>query len=697
MLVEKRHRVVLITGAPGVGKTAITDRIMENARSGSPELASRFNRHLSVSGFRQPWATVMALVGQVLLGREIAPKATVQEVQEHLIAAASKEKILLIIDNIEVGDYEAASAFFRKWVAASHQSVLLATTFEAFFHDPCAEHLSLAGLSSKYAQLELLGEPLKKRFGEEMLLDRVGPLNGVPLSLLYLRWVDPETEGELSDRVARLNAGTLDRLIAIENLLDRVTRTPAPFMALGIVRRLQFDESLLAFLWDRMGGGSSEAYVAMRNGLVAERLLIPMQDVPGTYRVNEDIHKQLYAALSRRIGENRIENIHFFVAEYYRRQYELRETVHDLQSFLYHCIECGEYDWAYACVFETDILQRLQRGGLALQLRALMDQLLTTEAGFSDAQRAQIYLATAAVCNDLSDFEACLDCTRRAKSVFKGVLAAPAVRRQIAYYSAVAYSNTGCSIECLRSYYEVIAASPEPVDSLACLALAYLGHELKYHDMELSLRYGCEALEIARYIKEPGVLARVLCSLAETEIFTNSAAGALAHFEEALNLCGDGAFLRDAREMGRVLKNWGLFCLIKGDLDGASSRLRQARDLSEKVRDRRRVASGDVYCAIALYRRGSVDEGIKVMRAAIAALHSLKDGRYLVPALMTLTYWTTPSYDCRLATLGEVLQRPDDAVADAAKGVTAVERFEIYADFWRKYFNPVVVLPKEGH
>src|SRR5205085_7873685 len=110
---------------------------------------------------------------------------------------------------------------------------------------------------------------------------------------------------------------------------------------------------------DRMGGGSSEAYIELRERLLASRLLIPTQDsrVP-TYRISEDIHKQLYKALSSRIGgQERVVIVHFFASEYYRRVFESNVVpiLDALDSFVYHCFASGEYSRAYDYIFERNI------------------------------------------------------------------------------------------------------------------------------------------------------------------------------------------------------------------------------------------------------------------------------------------------------------------------------------------------------
>lgn len=691
-ILQFEYRAVLITGKQGVGKTALANRVIEDSRSESTPLFGRFQEPYFVSAYRQPWSTVMALAAQALR-IEIPPKTTTEELQQRLIADVSKRQLLIVVDNIELGEGELAAAFCRAWVAATPKSVLLMTSGEPFITDSRVFSLRLAGVRD-YAQRGLLGERLFERFGDD-LLRQVRPLDGIPLSLLYLRWLDPDTPAQLTEHVNGLSADALNRREAIENLVAKFTSTPAPFMALGLLRRLQFDESLLSFFWDCMGGGSSGAYVSMRNGLIESGLLIPVPDVRGTYRVNEDIHKQLYNILSRRIGELRVENIHFFAAEYFRRQYERRGAVDDLDAFVYHSLECREYAWVYTSLFETDVPQRLQRSGLSVQLRAIMDRLLNSKAIFSPTQWARIYLVTASACNDLSAFDDCLDYMRRALEMFSDGTTSGAVRRQIAYYSAVAYSNTGRSVECLRSYYEVIAATPGSADTQGCLALAYLGHELKYHDLALSRRYGTEALAMARELNDLPVLARALCSLAETEIFFNERLGAAEYLCEAFALCSNEDGTHDAREAGRILKNQGLLDLVNGDLDVAEARLKKAREYSDTVRDRRRVASGDLYHAIVLHRKGRTEEAIAELAESCRALDNLKDGRYLVPALMTLAVWISSSYDGQIASLANELREMGRPVFDAATRVATDDRFKLYAKFWHKHFRDTVVIPPQ--
>lgn len=699
-------RGVVITGSPGVGKTALANRIVEIAKAGA--LANRFDQHVWVTAYRQPWSNVMTQLGQALLGRDIVLKATIPELQERIITICSQRRLLVVVDNVEPNQHADASDLFSAWVAAKHQSVLVMTSVE-FVPEfgPASKHVPISGLDGEYPVLELLGDGLKQRFGANALLSIVAPLRGIPLNLLYLQWRDPADTETLSEVVQGLEHGTLDRRTAVEDVLTSVTRTPAPFMALGIVRRLQFDESLLAFLWDRMGGGSSEAYVTMRNRLVATRLLIPVQNEPGTYRVAEDIHKQLYRALCARIGEERTATAHFFAAEYYRRQYEDIGKVEDLQSYLYHCRECGEEQWAYAFVFETDVIRRLQRAGMAVQLHELMDGFLALESKYSPFRRARICLAMAAACNDLSDFEACLSYVMKADDALnvETVIHDPKaamLRRQTAYYSAVAYSNTGRSVECVRSYYQVIAGSSTRGDQLGCLAVAYLGHELKYHDMRLSVRYGQEALELARADHDYTTTARVLCSLAETEIFIRETGSAESHFTEARAYCVDSDDKpTDARELGRVLKNWGLLHLATGDIDGAFAKLGAARELSVRVGDRRRIASGDLYAAIATYGRGLHSDGVNQLKGSIVELNRLKDGRYLVPALMTLAHWLVASFDGQRKSLRSLLELVVDTntreatsgVGDAIYRVINDQRFDIYSAFWRDHFRPLVVSP----
>jgi tetratricopeptide (TPR) repeat protein len=696
----KKIKVIFVEGGLGVGKTALANRLLEMTSAGA--LVGRFHRQVWKSAYQDTWGRVMSQLAEKLVGRSAVLRATQSEIEERVLSFCSANSTFLVIDNLEVHQSADAEKFVSRWSEDPGESVLLITTREELpINNKHIRHLGISGLLDSYPQLQLMGDSLRKRFGAEELLKRVRILDGVPLSLLYIRWLDPKTEDELKQRVSGLLEGTVDKPSVLEEVLTSISRSPTHFMALGVIRQLQFDERLLAFFWDCMGGGNSTAYIEVRERLVSSRLLIPAQDqgLP-MYRVSEDIHRQLYRALSARIGgEERIITVHFFASEFYRQKFESSETpaLGALDSFVYHCFASGEHNRAYEYLFESHILPSLHQAGMALQLQGTLEAFIEKSEVFTSLQKCKILIEMASVCNDLSQFDQCLRLMSEADALvdsLEGEIAG-SVRAELSnriwYSSAVAYSNTGHSDQCLQSYLKIISAASnnDLASGLACVSLAYLAHDLKYHDIVKSVEYGKLALEIARELGDRRLIAKCLCSLGESFTYKTELSEANSCFEEASKLCQDDDIgPGDPRELGRVLKNWGVVAMIRREWDVAAERLKEARRISSSVGDRRRLVTADLYLAIIHYLLGNHQNADDLLLSVIRDLRGLGDGRYLVPAVMTYAWWKTPGYLGKRDGLANCENL--EPIRDIVNDIGEHERFEIYAAFWRDLFKPVL-------
>ncbi len=711
-LLGKKVTVIQLSGEVGVGKTALANRLIEMASAGA--LAGRFDQHAWQSAHQESWGKVVSQLAQKLIGKSVVFKATKKEIEDRVITFCIQNTTLLVIDNIEVEQQGEVVNFINRWLETTHKSVLMLTLrkeLEPSIERSIVRHYKIIGLTDPYPQLELLGNTLRQRFGDESLLKHVGVLNGIPLNLLYLRYLDPKSESDLKKHVTGLIEEKIEnlsalKLSALEDVLASLPRPPTHFMALGVIRHLQFDERLLAFFWDCMGGGSSEAYIELREKLVSSHLLIPVSDpIRRTYRVSEDIHRQLYRALSSRIGgEERVSTVHFFASEYYRRVFESGESplLDSLNAFVYHCFASGEHTRAYNYLFESksDILPSLHQAGMALQLQDLLQSFLEKEDRFSSLQRCKFLIEIAHVCSDLSQFDQCLNLMDKAVALLQAIKDEvdnslyTQLSKRIWYYSAVAYSNTGRSNQCLRSYFKIVSAAWENgLDPLACLSLSYLAHDLKYRDIDKSLKYGQAALEIAREIRDPHLIAKSLCSVAETYIYARQFENADLCFKEASECCQDKiGGVADRRELGRVLKNWGLVALIQKQWDVGKERLTEARELSSSTGDRRRVATADLYLGILYYHLGNHQKAETLMLSAIKALDDLGDGRYLVPALMMYVWWKDHDDSGQLKELATCKNCDKNIITILSKisNKSNDENIQIYADFWRNFFRPVI-------
>lgn len=700
--------LIQITGAIGVGKTAIANRLYETAKSGG--LGDRFAHCIWISAYQDNWGKVMSQVAGVLLGTIVLFKATREEIEGRIIAFCAENKVLLIVDHLDGDAQTDFLDFINKWMDKTQKSLMIITSRNLIFTSSRRmRNHEIMGLADPHTQLQLIGQNLGERFKEKDLTKSIEPLRGNPLNLLYLRYLDPKTIQLLNKHVLGLIEGTIDRLSelklsALEDILGSFHRPPTHFMALAVIRNLEFNEHLLAFFWDAMGGGNSEAYIDLREALISSGLLIPISEQQNRkYRISEDIHVQLYRALSNRIGgDKRISTVHFFASEYYRRIFESKQSgfLDALLSFVYHSFASGDFQRAYSYVFETDTLVSIHQEGLALQIKELLEFFIDKQDKFNNVQNTKILLQLAHACNDLSEFEKCLSLMNKALQLMSGreteidKTTESILLRSIWYYSAVAYSNTGHSTQCLRSYFKIISTGWEgdpEADPLTCLSLAYLAHDLKYRNISLAIKYGEESLRIARNIEDSSLIAKCLCSLAESLTYVQKNNEAHNYFREAEELCSQNPNrMSDRRELGRILKNLGLLNLIQRKWKPAEEMLLKAKDLSSSISDRRRVATADLYLAVLFYHHKSHRKAELVMVSAIEALFSLGDGRYLIPAIMTYVWWKNPKYTGKLTELSRYTEDiPIPKVT--AENLPSENRFEVYAQFWRDYFKPVVL------
>lgn len=707
--------LLLLDGEAGVGKTAIANRIVEMANAGA--LADLFSETYTHSIYHESWGRVLSQLAAALLNRETVLKATEHELEQMLLHHCASRCVLLVIDNLEPRSHPGALGFLQAWANIKGDSVLLVTSVEPLdIRGKRIARMTLGGLQAPTDQVELLGPSLRRRFGGDVLLEAASPLKGLPLDLLYLRWLDPHDAETLATHVHGLVEDTLDKSTSLTDLLFGLARSATFFTALGIVRQLQFDESLLAYLWDSIGGGNTAAYVERREQFVEARLLATVrgQSKP-TYRISEEIHKHLYRSLVPTVGKTRIPTFHYFVGEYYRGVFEASTPpdIQALDSFIHHCLERGDRARAYDYLFSDNLLQRLHQAGMALQLRdtlqAFFDHKMGTQTPFerslqafmaseawTSIQKCKLLLELAHVYSDLGEYDKSLMLSVEADALLTGNSSIDTytrhdLQRQVWYYAAVSHSNIGRSDESLRSYFR-IAAAPVSADPFGCLALGYLAHcALKYHDLDQARDVGVEAVALAREIGDNRVLIKNLCSVGETHIYAGDKISAAKCFEEAYDLIGGPANkITDQRELGRLLIHWGVLEMVNNRPSEAQKRLSHGRNICLSVNDRRRATTAEMYLSILDHRHGKQEDGHDQLLNAVVALHAQRDGRYLIPAFLTYWSWMEPKLE---GTMADLARGGPGELTDRVGGpLPAEDRYAPFADYWRNHFRPTLLL-----
>jgi tetratricopeptide (TPR) repeat protein len=406
--------------------------------------------------------------------------------------------------------------------------------------------------------------------------------------------------------------------------------------------------------------------------------------------------------------------IHYYASEYYRRGLESGQvsTLEGLSSFIYHAFGSGEYERAFIYVFESLRTHNRKRENsntdldafeqpffefgseTALRLHEVLGWFLDydVDKALSVPQRARVLVELAHLSSDLGDFSRCIQLTSRASELLSAELIddrpVSDMWRRIWYYQGVSFSNTGLCADCVRSFFKVVESAPSG-DALGILCLGYLAHALLYLDLDCALKYGAESVVQARASGNPRLIAKNLASHAEVLIFAGHYQESDAYFAEAASLCRRSASLStEARELGRIMKNWGALSLAQGNLDIARQRLVEALELSEAMGDFRRLGSGQLYLAVVLARLGDRSAAIAMGMDAISTLRGMRNPRYVVPAILTIARWQNAGFSGGVAQVQGI--HVDDALAAALNEVAGIPGVEIYADFWRQHYWPTL-------
>ena len=178
VIVQSRPPVFLISGASGVGKTAIADRFAASIREGRTDIGEVWFNSL----YRSSWTSALADMRRRLAG--VPQNATLEEIETLIVAACRSKPMLIILDNVDSGNVQEVTDFARRWCAQPHRSTLLITAQPQVAQQITVPlpSLTLSGIQSSAATLEILGD-LNERFPERLLLDVAAMVEFIPQKL----------------------------------------------------------------------------------------------------------------------------------------------------------------------------------------------------------------------------------------------------------------------------------------------------------------------------------------------------------------------------------------------------------------------------------------------------------------------------------------------------------------------------------
>ena len=372
---SKRNRVFCITGPTGIGKSVFATELFQKVLTDiKPNI---YNKILRIPAYSKKWDEIITNVAKGIKG-QLTPKTKVDEIESEL---TNEKKILLLIDDLD-NRTEGIKNFINNWLIKENSSTLLITINNAPMkneNDNEYKVFEIPKIKREETIRELLGENLFKQLNEFGMkpADIVNSLSNIPQNLNYLRWRSPfKSKIEINECIK-----DLQKIEPEENFVDGVlAKTEIPithFLALARIRVNEIDESLLAFLWDRLGCGNTEYYQSSLDFLLREKLI--------SYRIIENsrkiklsagVHIQLEKLLIQKIGQDHVGLIDYFISEYYRNLFTESLTkgleLKWLEKYVYHALDAGNFNSVYSYVFESSILSDAQNLGRSIELKQIL-------------------------------------------------------------------------------------------------------------------------------------------------------------------------------------------------------------------------------------------------------------------------------------------------------------------------------------
>jgi tetratricopeptide (TPR) repeat protein len=721
MLSPPESRLVVIQGEAGVGKTALANHLMSSA--------NRFTRKVTLSAYTK--ASTLAEDQEILLlaslarqlSAEVAPKMSAAELEDAIMQGAAQAETFVLLDNVdEVESADWFARFVSRWTEVNHQSLLVLTTRQAGqgvdTSSPAVRRFDLIGVDET-AGLDLLA-PLGDAFEASTLAAVVRALKGNPRQLLHLVSLSPKTEADLWERVKRLN----EERDNVDELLQKVEGPVLHFLALGRANAIEFDERLLAWLWDRLVDQGAEQYATVKSALVAVGLLASY-DEGRRLAVHPNDQPQLEKVLNQRLGKKLLIDVDYYLAEFYKAKFlrlldglqETEELGVLLGEYVHHSGLSNNLDGVFGFVFEPSMMKRIHHQGLSLvltpALQAFADELQRRIAEADDAisrlahlpesgsrrsrlqkttrqlkyWQAEAWIELAHCHNDLSKHEACLLTLDRAAqqlSDLDGSANARHWRHRVNYLRGISHSDLGQSEECIAAYRDVVQQGLD--DDRSLLALGYLAFELRFFDEPRAIRLCQQAIELSEKRHDRSLVAKNHCNLAQVLFFCGQREEADKHFRSAADICQSPEGWADVRELGRIKVHHSMVYIHRGDFVEAARILDEGLQANRRTGDRRRTATARALRSIVLFHADDRQGAKEGLAEAITVHRDLGDWRNAV--MESLTYAEIDGIHNRKEALERARQstRGREPWADAIAGCP--ERpWVVFSEYWEKHYR----------
>jgi len=466
--------------------------------------------------------------------------------ESQVLTRAENDAIFIVIDNAEVFDQEWLASFASKWANCSNGSLLLMLSQKYILLDntPSFSYSSyeLKGLpaSEKDAICAILGPELTGRFTRDLLCHCASELCNLPQRLLYIRWLKPSDEIRLKRVTDQLKdeAGSIDDN-ELQKLFEDKARPLQHFLALVHARTLEFEEDLLAWLWDVTGCGSTYVYAKTRNFLLQERLLSRVGDPESIrYVIHPSLHMKLEKILLRTAGATHLAHIDYYLSEYYRVKYRANRPRIDmvaLQEFAHRALRIENVSTVLNVLLDPDALEAIHGQGLGLVLRDILER---TECALADlkrinrpkplasvSQEVMLQIEIAKCLQELSYYELAIAKLDQPEQLSKDIPDCEEKRRMqenIYLIRGISFGSLGDRVESMKVYLSILILMKEgnQVDHLGTEALGYIALMMVFEEPDKAENLGKLAVDLAEKAGNSRILAKNACSLASIFLFS---------------------------------------------------------------------------------------------------------------------------------------------------------------------------------
>lgn len=402
--IYKTSSILILYGNEGIGKTSLINEVINRHKKTDRD-------EIFIDTYNKNWESIIFELAKKTI-KEVRSKINIQQLENEIIKYFKYTHSILILDNIDnsINCNLSCSAFpksgkcernpknignecnkyritkfdelITKWKDKEiTNSSLVLIQRKIRFEDENITIYEVKAFDNKDTWIKLLGKKIESFIDSEKLDCLIKTFNSNTQKFVYLKMCNPDSWGECLNYVNQINTGK-EILESIYNTKDEKL-TLSHFYALGLVEIRDFDETLFAYLWDRLGGGATEEYVKVLRILLQKNAISHPQNIKNELDYNRlevttGIHKLLAERLEKHFGENN-SIISYLISQYYLKQFDKNRRIEELELLersVKHALSYGSFEVfeeIYSYVFEEAIWSQIRNRGQLIIVKKIID------------------------------------------------------------------------------------------------------------------------------------------------------------------------------------------------------------------------------------------------------------------------------------------------------------------------------------